>query len=532
MAKIKRAIISVTDKTGVPEFAKELAAMGVEIISTGGTARALEEAGVDVIPISDVTGFPEMLDGRVKTLHPKIHGGLLGIRDNKAHAEAMRENGIEAIDMVVVNLYAFEDTVKGGATLAEAIENIDIGGPSMLRSAAKNHAFVAAVTDPGDYGCILEEMKSSGGEVSDCTRLALAKKVFALTARYDGAISNYLSSLPDEKSGDSEKAWCFPSTYTFQFEKVQDLRYGENPHQPAAFYKNPAIDPGISTLANAEKLHGKELSYNNILDLSACSGLVKEFTDPAAILIKHNNPCGVAVSKKDLVEAYEKALACDSTSAFGGIFGFNTEITEELAVMLKPVFFEAIIAPSFNPAALDILKGKKNLRILKMAALDYREEQPEVRCRAELRTVSGGFLIQEADTGSISELKTATDRDPTEEELEDLLFAWRVGKHVKSNVIVLAKDGSTVGIGAGQMSRIDSTKISVMKAESAGLEVKGSVLASDAFFPFSDNVELAAENGVTAIIQPGGSIRDDEVIAAANKHGIAMVFTGIRHFRH
>ena len=326
---------------------------------------------------------------------------------------------------------------------------------------------------------------------------------------------------------------AFPSTYTFQFEKIQDLRYGENPHQPAAFYRYAGKDTsGASTLANAEKLHGKELSYNNILDLSACSGLVKEFTEPAAILIKHSNPCGVGVSKTSIVEAYEKALACDSTSAFGGIFGFNTEITEELAAMLKPVFFEAIIAPSFNPAALDILKSKKNLRILEMSSLAYHHEGPEAECNANLRSVSGGFLMQAADTGSISDLKTATDRGPTEAELEDLLFAWRVCKHVKSNVIVLAKGGRTVGIGAGQMSRIDSTKISVMKAGDAGLTVKGSVLASDAFFPFSDNVELAAKNGVTAIIQPGGSIRDDEVIAAANKHGIAMVFTGIRHFRH
>ena len=524
MIKIKRAIISLTDKTGVVDFAAELSALGVEIISTGGTARVIEEAGVEVTPISEVTGFPEMLDGRVKTLHPKIHGGLLGVRDNDKHRQAMEEHSIEPIDMVVVNLYAFEETVRGGATLDEAIENIDIGGPSMLRSAAKNNKFVAAVTDPADYALILDEMKGNGGAVSRETRLALAKKVFALTARYDGAISNYLNSL----SGEGESK-AFPDTLTVQFDKLQELRYGENPHQGAAFYRGR--ESGGDTLADSKKLHGKELSYNNILDLNACAGLVKEYTEPVAVLIKHNNPCGVAISDSGIADAYDKALACDSTSAFGGIFGFNREVDAELAAKLKPVFFEAIIAPSYNAEALALLMKKKNLRIIDMPSLGASGGKAGPGTR-ELRTVSGGLLAQAPDTGSASDLKTATERGSTEAELEDLLFAWRVAKHVKSNVIVLARDGRTIGIGAGQMSRIDSTKIAVMKAASAGLDVKGSVLASDAFFPFRDNVDLAAEHGVTAIIQPGGSIRDDEVIEAADSNSIAMVFTGIRHFKH
>lgn len=525
MVKIKRAILSVTDKTGIADFAKELSEMGVQIISTGGTAGVIEAAGVKVTPISDVTGFPEMMDGRVKTLHPKIHGGLLGIRDNEAHKKAMDDSAIEPIDMVVVNLYAFEKTVGKGCNLSEAIENIDIGGPSMLRSAAKNHAYVAAVTDPGDYQCILDEMKSSGG-VSARTRLVLAKKVFSLTARYDGAISNYLTSLNEDEECSLKP---FPDTFSLQVEKIGDLRYGENPHQKAAFYKGPA---STNSLAEATKHHGKELSYNNILDLNACTGLVKEFTDPAAILIKHNNPCGVAVSNDGIETAFDNALSCDSTSAFGGIFGFNRIVTIELAEKLKKIFFEAVIAPSYDAEALEILMKKKNLRIMEMGSLSSLPTHTAAPTAYELKTVSGGFLLQSPDIGITPELKTATDREPTQEELADLLFAWRVAKHVKSNVIVLAKDGQTVGIGAGQMSRIDSTEISVMKAKNAGLDVKGTVLASDAFFPFRDNVDLAAKQGVTAIIQPGGSIRDEEVIAAANENNIAMIFTGVRHFRH
>ncbi len=523
MKKIQRAIISVTDKTGVADFAKKLAKHGVEILSTGGTEKVLKEAGLTVIPIAEHTGFPEMLDGRVKTLHPKIHGGLLGMRDNPEHTDAMKSHDILPIDMVVVNLYRFEDTVAKGASFEEAIENIDIGGPSMLRSAAKNHNDVAAVTDPADYDAIIEEMGKSDGALSKETRVRLAKKVFSLTARYDGAISNYLGGVGSE----DEKGALFPDTITKQFNKLQGLRYGENPHQAAAFY----IDPygPETTLANSKKLHGKELSYNNILDLDSCAAMVQEFTDPVAVLVKHNNPCGVATSKSSIAEAYDKALSCDSTSAFGGIFGFNNEVTMELAEKLKPIFFEAIIAPSYSADALTFLQGKKNLRIIEMASLSKHGSRD---ASMQIKTVSGGLLLQEADNPSAMDLKTVSQRGPTEDELEDLLFAWNVAKHVKSNAIILAKGSQTIGIGAGQMSRIDSTKLSVMKATDAGLSTECTVLASDAFFPFRDNVDLAAEHGVKAIIQPGGSIRDDEVLAAADEHGIAMVFTGTRHFRH
>jgi phosphoribosylaminoimidazolecarboxamide formyltransferase/IMP cyclohydrolase len=526
MIKIQRAIISVTDKTGVAEFARELTKMGVEILSTGGTEKLIREAGIDVTPISAHTGFPEMLDGRVKTLHPKVHGGLLGVRDNPAHKEAMETHEIPPIDMVVVNLYRFEETIAKGASFEDAIENIDIGGPSMLRSAAKNHKFVAAVTDPDDYARIIEEMRGADGSVSAETNLRLAKKVFALTARYDGAISNYLGGVGE--ASDS----AFPDTITRQFNKLQGLRYGENPHQAAAYY----IDPygPETTLANAKKLHGKELSYNNILDLDSCAAMVHDFTDPVAVLVKHNNPCGVATSKSSLSEAYDKALSCDSTSAFGGIFGFNGEVTMELAEKLKPIFFEAIIAPSFNDDALKLLMSKKNLRILHMPSLATRVgKDAELKdIPMQFKSVSGGILMQEADKSAAMDLKTVTKRAPTEEELEDLIFAWNVAKHVKSNAIILAKNAQTIGIGAGQMSRIDSTKLSVMKAESAELDIKGTVLSSDAFFPFRDNVDLAAEHGIRAIIQPGGSIRDSEVIAAADENDIAMVFTDTRHFRH
>ncbi|MEE8575444.1 MAG: bifunctional phosphoribosylaminoimidazolecarboxamide formyltransferase/IMP cyclohydrolase [Thermodesulfobacteriota bacterium] len=522
MVKIKRALISVTDKKGITEFAKELAGLGVEIISTGGTAKILTEAGIKVVPISSYTGFPEMLDGRVKTLHPKIHGGILGVRDKDSHVEDMKAHDILPIDMVVVNLYRFEETIAGGATLDEAIENIDIGGPGMIRASAKNNKFVSVVTEPGDYACILEEMKVNEACVSATTRLTLAKKAFALTARYDGAIANYLTSLSSACEPEG-----FPATLTMQFEKLQDLRYGENPHQKAVYYKNQKTLGGA--LTGAKKLHGKELSYNNILDINSAVSLTREFSDPAAILIKHNNPCGAAVSSAGLVDAYTKALACDSTSAFGGIFSFNREVTEELAAMLKEVFFEAVIAPSFDEAALKILTAKKNLRILELKGLGS-DEAPQNAF--EIKTVSGGILVQDPDATDSLDLQTSTKRSPSAEELEDLRFAWNVAKHVKSNTIVLVRGGATIGIGAGQMSRIDATKISVMKAESAKLDVKGTVLASDAFFPFRDNVDLAAKYGVTAIIQPGGSIRDEEVITAADENDIAMVFTSIRHFRH
>lgn len=526
MKKIRRAIISVTDKTGVVEFAKELSGLGVEIISTGGTAELMQKAGINVMPISSYTGFPEMLDGRLKTLHPKIHGGILGIRGNARHVKEMESYGIPPIDMVVVNLYAFENAVAKGCTLEEAIENIDIGGPTMIRAAAKNHNDVAVVVDPADYGGIIKEMKEKKGALCAPTRFTLAQKVFRLTARYDAAISNYLGTIPDLPEVESPKR--FPDTYTVQFEKVQDLRYGENPHQSAAFYRRS--HPGGSGLSGAKKVQGKELSYNNILDLSAALQIVSEFNEPSAVIIKHNNPCGVAVSKDGILAAYEKAYATDKTSAFGGIVGFNRIVTKEVAATLTQIFLEAIIAPGYDKDALGVLGAKKNLRVLDVGKIK-KETQPNA-FDFDIKRVEGGMLLQTPDSESASDLKTVTVRAPDEKELEDLLFAWNVCKFVKSNAIIFAKGGATVGIGAGQMSRIDSTRIAVMKAADAGLAVKGSVLASDAFFPFRDNVDMAAQNGVTAIIQPGGSIKDAEVINAADEHGIAMVFTGIRHFRH
>ncbi|MBI5643482.1 MAG: bifunctional phosphoribosylaminoimidazolecarboxamide formyltransferase/IMP cyclohydrolase [Deltaproteobacteria bacterium] len=522
MKKIKRAIISVTDKTGVVEFARELAAMGVEIISTGGTAELIKNAGVTVIPISSYTGFPEMLDGRLKTLHPKIHGGILGIRENQTHRKEMETNGILPIDMVVVNLYAFEDTIAKGCALDHAIENIDIGGPTMIRAAAKNYHDVAAVVDPADYSKILSEMHEKKAMLSKHTRFNLARKVFQLTARYDAAISNYLGSIPEMP--EIEEAKKFPDTFTMQFEKVQDLRYGENPHQSAAFYRSRAK----GGLGDAKKHQGKELSYNNILDLNAALHIAAEFHDPAAVIIKHNNPCGTAISQDGILHAYERAYACDKTSAFGGIVGFNRKVTKDVAEVLNKIFLEAVIAPAFDEDALQVFGAKKNLRVLESG--DMKTEQ----CPADydIKRVCGGILLQTLDKESAADLKTVTSRGPNDKELEDLLFAWNVCKHVKSNAIILAKDGRTVGIGAGQMSRIDSTRIAVIKARDAGLSVTGSVLASDAFFPFRDNVDMAAEHGITAIIQPGGSIKDEEVIKAANEHGIAMLFTGIRHFRH
>ncbi len=527
MKKVRRAIISVTDKTGVVEFASGLSAAGVDIISTGGTAELIKNAGIPVVPISTYTGFPEMLDGRLKTLHPRIHGGILGIRDNPQHVKDMESHGILPIDMVVVNLYAFEQTVAKGCTLAEAVENIDIGGPTMLRAAAKNYNDVAVVVDPADYAGILEEMNGHKGMLSLARRFSLAKKVFQATARYDAAISNYLGSTPEVPEVEEPKA--FPDTFTAQFSKVQDLRYGENPHQKAAFYRTNTR--GVAGLADSRQLQGKELSYNNILDLNAALVIAAEFHEAAAVVIKHNNPCGVAVSKNDLVEAYENAYACDRTSSFGGIVGFNRPVTKEAAERLTRIFLEAVIAPGYEEGALRVLSAKKNLRVI-----DFGEITPEkLRFGAhdfDVKRVSGGVLLQTLDVESASDLKTVTKRGPDEKELEDLLFAWNVCKHVKSNAIVLAREARTVGIGAGQMSRIDSTRIAVLKARDAGLEVRGSALASDAFFPFRDNVDLAAEHGVTAIIQPGGSIRDSEVIEAADSHNMAMVFTGIRHFRH
>lgn len=522
MKKVTRAIVSVTDKSGIDSFVKELASMGVEIISTGGTAKLLKDAGIDVVGISDYTGSPEMLGGRVKTLHPRIHGGILGMRDDETHVSQMKENNILPIDMVVVNLYAFEDTIKKGCTLEEAIENIDIGGPTMLRSAAKNYNDVAVVTDPEDYGSILEEMKANDASLSKDTRFNLSRKVFQLTARYDGAISNYLGLFDGEQASDNQK---YSETLTLQYKKVQDLRYGENPHQSAAFYsENPAI-PG--TLASSTQHQGKELSFNNILDIHAALEMVREFEDPAAIIIKHNNPCGAAISKDGILKAYSNALECDSKSAFGGIVGLNRTVNKEMASRLCEIFLEAVVAPGYDADALEAFKKKKNLRVLTVG-----EAGENKGLTFETKKVSGGVLVQGLDDQTTAELKTATDKEPSEDEMTDLMFAWKICKHVKSNAIIFAKGGKTIGIGAGQMSRIDSTNLAFMKATDAGLDVKGCVMASDAFFPFRDNVDKAAEVGIVSIIQPGGSIRDDEVLEAAKEHDISMVFTAMRHFRH
>lgn len=519
MAKITRALISVSDKTGVVELSKALAGYGVEILSTGGTAKLLREAGLTVKDVSDFTGFPEMLDGRVKTLHPKVHGGLLGIRSNPDHQAKMREHGIEPIDMVVVNLYPFEATVAhADCSMAEAIENIDIGGPTMLRSAAKNNRDVTVLVDAADYQTVIAEMAANHGSVSEQTNFKLAVKVYQHTAAYDGAISNWLGA----RLGDSPIE--YPETFSLQVRKAQDLRYGENPHQSAAFYTEKNIsEPCVS---NAVQLQGKELSFNNIIDLDAAIETVKEFTgNPAAVIIKHTNPCGVALSDSPL-SAYLKARACDPVSAFGGIVGFNCTVDAEAARELTSTFLEAVIAPGYDEEALAIFTAKKNVRVMQVPLLDAY-----TATGYDLKRVTGGLLLQGRDLGMISaaDCRVVTTRQPTADELAGLDFAWRVCKHVKSNAIVFTTADQTVGIGAGQMSRVDSSKIAVQKAQ---LPIQGTVLASDAFFPFRDGVDAAAEAGVTAIIQPGGSVRDEEVIQAANEHGIAMLFTGMRHFRH
>jgi phosphoribosylaminoimidazolecarboxamide formyltransferase/IMP cyclohydrolase len=515
VAKVQRAIVSVTNKTGVVEFARKLQGLGVELISTGGTAKALREAGIAVRDISDLTGFPEMLDGRVKTLHPKVHGGILHMRDNAEHRRAVSEHDIAPIDMVVVNLYEFEKTAaKPGVTVEELIENIDIGGPSMIRSAAKNWKDVAVVTSPTDYDQIAEEMAMSGGEVSRETRWRLAQKAFATTAAYDGEIALTLEQI--NPSGKREDAG-FPQTLRLRFGKIADLRYGENPHQKAAMYG----DGSGAGVANAHQLQGKELSYNNIVDLQAAWDLAREFQEPACAIIKHTNPCGVGTGKT-LVEAYLKALEADPLSAFGGVIGFNREIDEETAKEVAKLFVEAIAARAVERHALKVLAAKKNLRIVEVVPS---------RAAWAFKHVSGGLLVQDADERGIdpAELKVVTRRPPTEQEMRGLLFAWKVCKHVKSNAIVYAREGQTVGIGAGQMSRVDSTKLGAMKAV---LPLKGTVAASDAFFPFPDGVEEIARAGATAIIQPGGSVRDNEVVEAANRLELSMVFTGVRHFRH
>ena len=516
--KITRALVSVSDKTGIVDFCRKLAQLQIEILSTGGTARLLGENNIAVTEVSDYTGFPEMMDGRLKTLHPKIHGGILGRRG--IDDGAMQEHDIQAIDMVVVNLYPFQQTVaKPDCGLATAIENIDIGGPTMLRAAAKNHADVTVVVDPDDYPAILSELQTNAGQISRQTRFTLAWKCFAHTASYDTAISIYLGGLNGEQ---------FPGTLNLQFQRLQKMRYGENPHQNAAFYRDNNPIPGSITAA--EQLQGKELSYNNIADADAALECVKSFADtPACVIVKHANPCGAAQAGS-IIQAYDRAYATDPTSAFGGIIAFNRELDEETAEsIVQRQFVEVIVAPTITPAALNVLARKKNIRVLQ-CGLWTSGHDPEF----DFKRVTGGLLVQDRDTGGIAaaELKTVSKRAPTEQELTDLLFTWKIAKFVKSNAIVYGKNQQTIGIGAGQMSRVYSARIAGIKAADEGLQVKGSVMASDAFFPFRDGIDSAAEAGITAVIQPGGSMRDDEVIAAADEHGMAMVFTGMRHFRH
>ncbi|MFD1174758.1 bifunctional phosphoribosylaminoimidazolecarboxamide formyltransferase/IMP cyclohydrolase [Paenibacillus puldeungensis] len=513
---IKRALVSVSDKKGIVDFCRELAQLGVEIISTGGTKNLLSKEGVPVIGISEVTGFPEILDGRVKTLHPAVHSGLLAVRDSAEHQAQMKELGLDYIDLVVVNLYPFQETIaKPDVAYEDAIENIDIGGPTMLRSAAKNHAFVSVVVDADDYSTVLDEIRADGDTTLD-TRKRLAAKVFRHTAAYDALISDYLSHV----TGDP-----LPERYTVTYEKIQDLRYGENPHQKAAFYRKPLA--AADTLTNAEQLHGKELSYNNINDANAALQIVKEFTEPAVVAVKHMNPCGVGIGTS-VYEAYRKAYESDPVSIFGGIIAANRIIDADTAMQLKEIFLEIILAPGFTDEALEILTKKKNIRLLKLGGLELGENR---KSQFMVTSVDGGMLVQESDVHALkeSDLKVVSDRKPTEEELKQLMFSWKVVKHVKSNAIVLAKDDMTIGVGAGQMNRVGSAKIAI---EQAGEKAKGSVLASDAFFPMGDTLEEAAKAGITAVIQPGGSVRDEESIKVANEYGIAMVFTGVRHFKH
>jgi phosphoribosylaminoimidazolecarboxamide formyltransferase/IMP cyclohydrolase len=519
--KIRRALLSVTDKTGLVEFAQALAGYGVELISTGGTARALREAGLAVKDISELTGFPEMLDGRVKTLHPKVHGGLLYIRGNAEHEAAVAAHGIAPIDMVVVNLYAFEKTAaQPGVAFGHLIENIDIGGPSMVRSAAKNFEDVAIVTQVSDYPTLIAELKAGSGALSRATRWRLAKQAFATTAAYDAAIAGTVERIAEAPAPEAAAApdtTSLPSTLRINLPLAQALRYGENPHQRAALYSDGS---GLG-IAGAKQLQGKELSFNNLVDLDACWELTQEFEEPAVIVVKHTNPCGAATGAT-VLEAYKKALECDPVSAFGGVIGINRDVDGAAAEEIAKLFVEAIAAPAFTAEARERFAAKKNLRLVEVQAAPPK---PVVK------HVSGGLLLQDADTGRVteSELKVVTWRPPTPEELRSLLFAWRVCKHVKSNAIVYARDGQTLGMGAGQMSRVDAARFGAMKAV---LPLQGCVAASDAFFPFPDGLETVAEAGATAVIQPGGSVKDQDVIAAADRLGIAMVFTGIRHFRH
>jgi len=528
---ITRALLSVSDKTGLAELGAALAARGVELVSTGGTAKALRKAGLTVKDVSDLTGFPEMMDGRVKTLHPKVHGALLGLRDNADHVAAMQAHGIGPIDLVVVNLYPFEATVAKGADRAEIIENIDIGGPSMVRSAAKNHGFVTILTDPADYPALLEELEANGGATSRAFRTAMAGKAYARTAAYDAAIASWFAFSPAA----SDAPTLFPDTLPLAFKRADTLRYGENPHQSAAIYVPQVV--GTAGVPQASQLQGKELSYNNLNDTDAALELAAEFTggEPAVVIVKHANPCGVAQAGT-LLEAWEAALACDSVSAFGGIVAVNCELDAATAEAIAGIFTEVVIAPVVSAGAREVFAKKKNLRLLECGPLpDPR------RAGLALKSIAGGVLIQSRDAGAIGtdDLKVVTRRAPTSQELKDCLFAWTVARHVKSNAIVYAKDGATAGIGAGQMNRRDSARIAAIKAREAAEahgwdapRTVGSAVASDAFFPFADGLISAAEAGATAVIQPGGSIRDEEVIAAADEAGLAMVFTGMRHFRH
>ena len=514
MSKIKRVLISVSDKKGLVEFAQGLKTHGAHILSTGGTAKALRDAGVEVTDVSEHTGFPEIMDGRVKTLHPKVHGGILARRDLESHMAQMAENGIDPIDMVVVNLYPFEQTIaKPDVAFEEAVENIDIGGPAMVRSAAKNHNHVAVVVDPADYAAITEEMKKNDGALSQETMRALAAKAFDHTAWYDGRIASYMS----QKVSSRVK---FPDRMIIQLEKTQSLRYGENPHQDAALYK---LTDNRGFVSQALQLHGKELSFNNIVDMSAAYELAMEFVDPAVAIIKHTNPCGVAVNN-NLVQAYLDARECDPVSAFGGVIAVNREVDEATAEEISKLFVEVLIAPSYSAKALEKLQAKKNIRIIKSPSR-------EMQAALTARFLSGAALLQDDDARTLDEstLRIVTKRPPTDDEMKALRFAWTVAKHVKSNAIVYADSKSTIGVGAGQMSRVDSARIAHEKARRP---VAGAVMASDAFFPFRDSIDEAAKVGIKAVIQPGGSVRDEEVIAAADEHDMAMVFTGVRHFRH
>ncbi len=524
---IRRALISVSDKTGIVEFAQALVERGVDILSTGGTARLLAEQGISVTEVSDYTGFPEMMDGRVKTLHPKVHGGVLGRRGQDD--DVMDKHGIKPIDMVVVNLYPFAATVaQQGCTLADAVENIDIGGPTMVRSAAKNHKDVTIVVNAGDYNRVITEMDANDRSLTLETRFDLAIAAFEHTAAYDGMIANYFGTMVpsygENKEGDEESK--FPRTFNQQFEKKQDMRYGENSHQAAAFYVE--ANPQEASVSTARQIQGKALSYNNIADTDAALECVKEFNEPACVIVKHANPCGVALGK-DILEAYNRAYQTDPTSAFGGIIAFNQELDAATAqAIVERQFVEVIIAPSVSAEAIDVVAAKKNVRLLECGEWSTKTTGFDVK------RVNGGLLVQDRDQGMVSldDLKVVSKRQPTEEELKDALFCWKVAKYVKSNAIVYAKGDMTIGVGAGQMSRVYSAKIAGIKAADEGLEVAGSVMASDAFFPFRDGIDAAAEAGIKCVIQPGGSMRDDEVIAAADEHGMAMIFTGMRHFRH